>query len=262
MASKFPQIIVALHLPEPQGLTTMPMAYLEDYAYQNMLVFKKGGVPAVKLQDQTRKNGATKPETIAIMAALGKLIRAEFPEIELGILVESHDPYGPIAIAHACGASFVRIKVFVGAMLKSGGIQEGCGIEANDYRYMLGNNQIKILADIHDRVGYPLLPVPISDVSRWAIRNGADALILTGHSFSDSLEMITTVKQSGINKPVLIAGSVNETNVGETIKIADGVIVSSALLKNNLSPEDLIRWDQQKIQRFMDKVNRYVVSKN
>ncbi len=257
MTNQIPQIIVALHLPEPQGKKPLPMSYLEDFVYQNMLVFKKGGVPAVKLQDQTPTNGTTRPETIAIMSALGKMIRTEFPEIDLGIIVESHDAYGPIAIAHAVGASFVRIKVFVGAMLKAGGIQEGCGVDADDFRHLLGSEKINILADVHDRVGYPILPVSITHASQWAVRTGADALILTGKTFQESLEMITTVKQAGINRPILLGGSANEENIGEILSVADGVIVSSAFKKDHLQKGDLVYWDEEKIIRFMDKVRQF-----
>ena len=143
-------------------------------------------------------------------------------------------------------------------MLKSGGIQEGCGIEASDYRHLLNNENIQILADVHDRVGYPLLPVPITQASRWAVRTRADGLILTGHSFEESLKMITTVKQSGINQPILIGGSVNENNIGEVLKIADGAIVRSALKKDKNADQDLVRWDIGKTSRFMEKINQQI----
>ena len=253
MQKPIPQIIVALHLPEPTHGKMPPMSYLEDYVYQNMTVFEKGGIPAVILQDETSNTGKTRPETIAMMAALGRMIRENFPKIELGIIVESHDPYAPIAIAHACGASFVRIKVFVGAMLKAGGIQEGCGIDANHYRHLIGGANIRILADVHDRVGFPLLPVPITQAAGWAVRTGADALILTGSTFDESTQMVKAVKDHGVSCPVFIGGSITSENVRDTLGVADGGIVSSALKKDLLKDDDLIRWDIDKIKSFMER---------
>ena len=89
------------------------------------------------IQDENLNTGAAYPETIAIMSAVGRLLKREFPALELGIIVQAHDPYAAIAIAQASGADFVRIKVFSGAMLKSEGVRNGIGIEAKNYRTML-----------------------------------------------------------------------------------------------------------------------------
>jgi uncharacterized protein len=250
--SNKPLVISALHLPPLYARNDYSIARLEDYVLKNIEVFVKGGIPAVILQDETMSDSTARPETIAVMSALGSLIRHEFPVLDLGIIIEAHDAIAPIAIAHACDASFVRIKVFVGAMLKSSGIKNGCGINAVDYRNKLGSENIQILSDVHDRTGYPMIDVPIDKASKWAVNTGADGIILTGMDYDQSLTYIKNVRESGVNRPILMGGSVTEENVREVLSIADGVIVSSSLKKDIAEAGDVIKWDLDKVRRFMD----------
>lgn len=248
-----PLVITALHLPERERARQAgSMSWLEDYVLQNLAVFVEGGIPAVILQEETLNTSLARPESIAILAALGRIARQEFPSLHLGIIFQAHDPYAPLAVAHACGASFVRIKVFVGAMLKAEGVQQGCGVQARDYRCDLGREDIQILADVHDRTGYPLLNIPIETASLWAAQTGANALILTGFSYAESLHQLQTVRQAGIHKPLLLGGGADENNVAEALRFADGVIVSSALKRDRAIPGEIIQWDREKVLRFMD----------
>jgi predicted TIM-barrel enzyme len=247
-----PLVIAALHFPElGVGHKPISMGWLEDYILQNLAVFVQGGVPAVILQDETLTTDRTRPESIAILAALASSARHEYPDLQLGIIVQAHDPLAPIAIAHAAGANFVRIKVFVGAMLKAEGLQQGCGVAARDYRAMLGREDILILADVHDRMGYPMSDEPMEVAAGWAARNGADALILTGFTFDESLQYLNTVREAGIGRPLLLGGGADVWNVARALSHADGVIVSSALKRKDATPKDLIQWDLNCIQRFM-----------
>ena len=248
-----PLVIGVVQLPEMGiGHRPKPMTWLEDFAIQNIKVFAEGGVPAVILQDETLNPSSARPENIALMSALARIIRSEFPNLHLGIIVQAHDPLAPLAIAHASGASFVRIKVFVGAMLKAEGIQQGCGIAARDYRSMLGCDDIRILADVHDRSGYPVSSEPVEVAADWAARSGADGLILTGFTYGESLQHLTKVRKAGIKKPLFLGGGAEITNVAEALKYAEGVIVSSALKRKEASADDLVLWDLECVKRFME----------
>ena len=246
-------IIAALHLPALLDGEKYSVAEIEDYMCQNLDVFQRGGIPAVILQDESRNKGLARVETVALMASLARLAKNEFPSLDLGVIIESHDPYTPIAVARAAGLSFVRIKVFVGAMLKSSGIQEGCGIEAVDYRNKLGGNDIMILADVHDRTGFPLVDLPIEDASKWASNAGADSLVLTGMTFTESLQIIDKIRGKNVNKPLYIGGSVTIDTVDLALDHADGAIVSSSL-KKKFTRDEIILWDIDLVSRFMEKV--------
>jgi membrane complex biogenesis BtpA family protein len=245
--------IVALHLPAP-GLhrRSQDMSWLEAYLLQNLAVFAEAGFRAVILQDGTPTPAHAYPETIAVMSALGRLAHREFASIRLGIIINAHDPIAPLAIAYASGAEFVRIKAFVGAMLKAEGIQQGCGVEAYNYRSALERQDIKILADVHDRMGIPIENPPISAAAAWAVDTGADALVLTGLTVDDSLARIRAVRAAGITRPLIVGGSADEHNVATILREADGVVVSTALKRDNPAPEDLVQWDRDKCRRFIE----------
>ncbi|HZQ09636.1 MAG TPA: BtpA/SgcQ family protein [Anaerolineae bacterium] len=252
-----PMVIGALLLPElgrPGNFRAM--AWLEDFVSQNLKIFADAGFPAMMIQDLTPNPSLARPETIAIMSALCRFARQEFPQLMLGTIIQAHDPSGALAIAHASGASFVRIKVFVGAMVKADGIEQGCGIEARDFRRTLGREDIKILADVHDRTGFPLGGVPIETASQWAVYTGADALILTGMSYQGSLQYVQTVRNAGIQRPLVLGGSATAENIAEVFRYYDGVIVSTALRATGAAPDEIIQWDQEKVQRFMDAARR------
>ena len=248
-----PLVIAALHLPYgEQSTLSLDMHWLEDYVLQNMRVFVEAGIPAVILQDETLNAGRAWPETVATMAVLGHLARSQFPDMQLGIIVQAHDPVAPLVIANAADAAFVRIKVYVGAMVKADGVQVSCGVEARNCRAHLGREDIKILADVHDRTGIPLGNVPLEMAAGWAVTAGADALILAGVSHEESMERIRRVRSAGIGRPLILGGGAHEGNIAQALEEVDGVIVSSALKREHLQPGDIVRWDRDKVNQFMD----------
>lgn len=250
--SSAPLVIAALHLPDFALSRQRPMAWFEDYAVANARVFAEAGVPWVKLQDQTRTDGPAAPDTLAMMGALARLLRAELPELGIGIIVEAHDPAAALAVAHAAGADFVRLKVFVGGAMTAEGPRHGLGAKAVAFRAALGRQDIAILADVHDRTAVPLSGESQPFAAGWAVKTGADGLIVTGSSFRDTLARVAAVRAAGIRRPILVGGGVTEANVREALGTADGVIVSTALMRRHAGEDDLVRWDKDLCRRFME----------
>ena len=247
-----PLVIAALHLPDFALSRHRSVAWFEDYAVGNARVFAEAGVPFLKLQDQTRTAGGATAETVARLAALARLIRGEVPGIGLGIIVEAHDPVAPIVVAHAAGADFVRLKVFVGGAMGAQGARHGLGAEAVAARAALGAQGIAIIADVHDRTVRPLSDESQPEAARWAAGTGADGLIVTGSSFDDTLARIAAVREAGVSRPILIGGGVTEANVFEAMRAGDGVIVSTALMRPDADEDDVVRWDAGRCMRFME----------
>jgi predicted TIM-barrel enzyme len=247
-----PLVISALHLPDLAVARGTPMAQLEDYVLANAAVFAEAGVPALMLQDATREVSPASPETLAIMGSLGRLLRAEFPQLQLGIIIQAHDPRAALAVAHAVGAGFVRIKVFVGGVMAADGPRDGLATMARAYRHHPGREDIGILADVHDRTSYPRTDVPHEQAALWAQQLGANGLILTGATFDESLDRIRRARAAGVRVPILIGGSVTEANVGAAFEHADGVIVSTSLMKKDVAAGQGVRWDVAAARRFME----------
>jgi predicted TIM-barrel enzyme len=245
-----PLIVAALHLPPFRP--GQSMAWLEDYIATNGRVFAEAGVPYVKVQDQTREAGPMAPCSLAVTAALARFLRAEVLGLRIGIIAEAHDPLAALSIAHACGADFVRIKVFVGGMMTAQGPRHGIGAQALAYRASIGREDIAILADVHDRTGVSLSSETPELAAEWAQKSGADGLILTGASFPDSLSRIERARRAGIKRPILIGGGVTDENVADALAAADGAIVSTSLMRRGAPADDVLRWDRDLTRRFMD----------
>ena len=119
----------------------------------------------------------------------------------------------------------------------------------------IDDGDVDALADVFDRTSVPMLDVPPEEAALGAIKLGADGLILTGGDFADSLERVRKAKAVGIRRPILIGGGVTETNVADALGVADGAIVSTALMRDGGGENDLLRWDEAKTRRFMDRAN-------
>lgn len=251
-----PLVIAALHLPDLALGPKRSMAWLEDYVLGNARLFAEAGVPALKLQDQTRTSGGASLATVALMASLGRLLRREFPAMQLGIILQAHDAEAPIAVAHAAGACFVRLKVFVAAAMGAEGTKQALGVGARNYRAALPAPGVAILADVFDRTSVPLVDIAPERAALWAQGLGADGLVLTGSDFADSLARIRAARSAGVTVPILLGGGVTEANVAQALSEAQGVVVSSSLMRPDAGPEDVLRWDAKRIHRLMERARQ------
>ncbi len=253
------RVIAALHLPpmsnvaQPQAL---PLAEVIAYARRNASIALENGVHALYIQDLGDYPVArmVQPHTIARVTAVGCALRQDFPNAVLGVCLMAHGAEGPLAVAQAMDADFVRLKVYVGAMIKAEGLLQGCAYDAIQYRAAIRAENIVILADVYDRTGIPLGAMPLAEAARQAVTFGrADGLILTGQNFKESTAMVAEVGRAALGVPLFIGGGVASENVAQALQVADGIIVSTALKRIPDWSADAIGsdWDAEKIRVFM-----------
>jgi hypothetical protein len=264
-----PLIVAALHLP-PFPASTHPdarsVSAILEYGLRNTGYAVRAGIPALYLQDigDYPWSPTVQPHTIATMSVVGAAIRREFPELYLGVCLMSHGARETLAIAQAIEAQFVRLKVYTGAMVKAEGIVQACAYEAITYRDQIHAGHIAILADLYDRSGVPLGPLPLAETATQAAVFGrADGLILTGHSFADSLKILDEVRGTNVGVPLLLGGSATPENIAQALDYADGVIVSTALKPvSGWSHAGLASdWDESRCKALMDAVRNRVAAK-
>lgn len=259
-----PAVIAALHLPPLPAShhpAAQPVGVVTEMALRNAEKAVKAGIPALYIQDLGDFPLAphVQPHTVAILSVVGAAIRREFPDLALGVCLMSHAAREPLAIAQAIGGQFVRLKVYVGAMVKAEGLLEGCAYEAVQYRAQIGAEDVKILADVYDRTGEPLGRLPIGEEARQAAVFGrADGLVLTGLSFAESMQMLADVRAAKLNTPLLLGGGATADNIAQVLKVADGVVVSSAFKAvSGWTREALLaEWDAERVNAFMQAVRR------
>lgn len=258
-----PAVIAALHLPPTpasQHPAAQPIEKILSIALRNAEKAVKAGVPALYIQDLGDFPLAPEPQphAVSILSVVGAAIRREFPSLVLGVCMMSHAAKEPLAIAQAIGAQFVRIKIYVGTMVKAEGLIEGCAYEAIQYRSQIKADDVHIFADVYDRTGQPLGRLPLVDEARQAAVFGrADGLILTGLSFAESMDMLRTVKGANFKVPLLLGGGATAENIDEILQVADGVIVSSAFKSvSGWTKEALLaEWELDRIEAFMRAAN-------
>ena len=251
MQKKLSPVIAALQFP-PFLPAARSIGWYEEFLMLNARIFVDAGIHSIKIQDETREPAEAAPRTIARMSALGRAFRREFPKVELGIIVQAHDTVAPLAIADASDAHFVRLKIFVGAAVNAEGHRDALSVSATRYRDLIGRTDIQIYADVHDRTCVPVAPVANETAALWAQSMGADALVITGSSFDDTLARVKGAKAAGVKRPIIIGGGVTADNVGKALDVAESVIVSTSLLRDGAVPDDLALWDNEKVRRFMD----------
>ena len=94
-------------------------------------------------------------------------------------------------MASASGADFVRIKVFVGAMMTPFGMETGQAFAAIRARNAFDAANVAIFADVHDRTGNPIASGGFAEDVDFAVRlGGADGLVVTGKDYAQTLALV------------------------------------------------------------------------
>ncbi len=261
-AERPPRVIAALHLPpgpgscHPQALS---VAALVDYALEQAGMAVEAGVPALYLQElgDAPWGPRVHPHTVAVLSVVGAALRRAYPELMLGVCTLGPGAREPLATALAMEGQFVRLKVYVGAMVHLEGVVQGCAEEAIAYRARLGADHLAILADVYDRSGRPLAPLPLAQAALQAVAFGrADGLVITGPDLEASLAMLDEVRAAGVDVPVYLGGGATAENVAQALRHAHGVIVGTAFkARGGWTREGIAApWDRARIQAFMDAV--------
>lgn len=258
-SQKLPRIIAAIHLlPSRESFRPdfYPLNKIIDHALLHAQIAYDGGVRAIYYQDvnDTPVGPQIAEHTVSHMMAVGRELRRAFPDVTLGLSLMQHGAKEPIEIAHAIGAQFVRLKVYVGAMVKAEGILNGCAYEAIRTRYHLGAENIKILADVYDRLGEPVANIPLPEMCRQAVDFGrADALILTGRTPEQSIRMFDDVLPLKLPVPLILGGGASTQAMKFFVNRANHFIVHAAFIRRGLPAQNgvPVEWDLDRVRELV-----------
>ena len=228
---------------------------LLDAAMAEAEILGKNGVDALMVQNLGDIPVASRvtDAQVAWMTRITSEVRAA-SGIPVGLNLLENDAEAMIAVASAAGADFVRIKVFVGAMMTPFGIETAQAHAAIKARNAWDADDVAIFADVHDRTGKPIASGGLAEDLDFAVRlGGADGLVLTGKSYAETLEFIGTARGQLGTIPILVGGGVTASNFAEVVETADGVIVSSSLKSSGVA---FGKFDPGKVKAFMDEARR------
>src|SRR3954452_25004865 len=160
-------VIGMLHLPALPGspLSKLSMEKIRDVLLRDAQVLAEGGVHGLMMEnfgDVPFYPDRVPAHVIAQMTALACAVR-EKTALPLGINVLRNDGCGALAVAHACGASLIRVNVLCGARVADHGLIQGIAHDLLRKRAMLGATGVKIFADVDVKHSAPLAPRPLKD---------------------------------------------------------------------------------------------------
>lgn len=228
------RLVGVLHLPPLPGAANYEgrrVRDIADAAVEDAIVLTEAGFTHIMVQDASdnpQPTRATIP-TIAALSVVGARVTAAVG-IPVGVVVGHNDGPGAVAIAHAIGAGFVRVKVLTGVSTGPSGFIEGCAVEVAAMKRLLGS-QVEVWADAHEATS-----VSLAGSRRWAAREaldfgGADAIIVTEDAGVQSALRCIAALRSFLPPlvPILIGGRASVATMSVVIDGSDGVIVGSAL---------------------------------
>lgn len=241
------KVIGMVHLDRLLGYSNCDL----DKAMQNALAdaraLKSGGVDAILIEntDDDPHRKVCGPETVAAMTLIVKKVIEE-TGLPVGVCVLFNDYKAALAIAKATGASFVRVPVFIEAIVAACGIIEGEPYEVISYRKQIGAEHIKIYADVQVKHAAQLASRPIEESAMEALEYGADGIIITGRFTGDAPQLsdLQAVRKSCPSAFILVGSGTTPDNAEEFAKYADVAIVGTYLKENS-------RVDPAKVERLI-----------
>jgi membrane complex biogenesis BtpA family protein len=207
------------------------LAEIRDRALRDAEAYAQAGFDALMLQNvgDLPVPERVGPETIAWLTAAGAAV-ASAVDLPLGVSVLKNDGPAALAVAQAIGARFVRVKVWIGAMVGAEGLVQGCAREVLEYRRRIGAEEIAVWADVHDRTGVPLASMPLEQAAHEAVAFGkADVLVVTGGDPGETVDWVDRVKRSVPGVPIAIGGGARLDTLEPMLRCADAVIVATAV---------------------------------
>ncbi len=192
-------------------------------------------------------------EEVAAMSALLGRLTGRFPEAEWGLNLPSDDPAASIAIAHGAGASFVRLKVWIGVMYRAEGTLVGCANAAIAFRHRIGADDVRIWADVHDRTGTPVWPVAWRDGVTEARKAGASTLVVTGSDPTMTVAMLDEARETAPGVRLVVGGGATPETIGAFTRTADAVIVGTYLHRDG---DETLPVDQDRARRIVAAASR------
>ncbi len=219
-------------------------------ALQEASILAENGIDALLVQNLGDIPVDTRVRTVQatwMTRVVGEIAQRFGTPVGLNML--ENDAEAMFAVASAAGADFVRIKIYVGAMVTPFGVETAQAFAAIKARTAWQADRVAILADVHDRTGVPLVQDNLEGDLDAAVRLGAaDALVLTGKTYTQTHDLIATARRVVPAAPILVGGGVTTENVAEVNAVADGTIVSSSLKGSNTA---FGQFDPSKVKAFM-----------
>jgi membrane complex biogenesis BtpA family protein len=221
------------------------VAEIAEAAVAEARVYAAAGFHGLAIEnthDRPYLKGSVGPEIGAAMAVIGAEIRRAV-SLPLGIQVLAGANSWALAIAHACGASFVRVEGFVFAHVADEGLIESSAGALLRYRRTIGAENVRVFADIKKKHSAHAITadVDIVETAKAAEFFRADGVIVSGVATGQPTDADEVRAVSGVvGIPALIGSGVSPENIAN-YAAADAFIVGSSVKRDGLWSNPLDR---------------------
>jgi len=176
------------------------------------------------------KGAAIGHEITAAMAVIGNEIRRAC-SLPLGVQVLAGANRAAMAVAHACGAAFVRAEGFVFAHVADEGVIESSAGDLLRYRRAIGAEHILVFADIKKKHSAHAITadIDIVETAKAAEFFSVDGVIVSGTSTGapcDAREVEAV--SAAVRVPTLIGSGITPENIAQ-YRGADAFFVGSSV---------------------------------
>jgi membrane complex biogenesis BtpA family protein len=243
-------LIGVVHLPPLPGSPRHELSLKEIYerALRDAEAYSTGGMDGIIIEnygDAPFYPNRVGPETVSSMVYIATRL-IEKIDLPLGINVLRNDAFATLSIAYAVGGKFARVNILSGVVITDQGLIESKAYKVLRFRKALGAKDVKLFADVHVKHAIRLEERPVElEAYELLNRSLADALIVTGEStgMEADISKIRKIKEKIPQSKVLAGSGVNKNNLPKYLTICDGIIVGTALKKNEITdnPVDLTR---------------------
>lgn len=226
-------------------------AIAEDAVREARLYATAGfhGLTIENTHDRPYLKTSVGPEIGAAMTAVASEVRRA-GSLPLGIQVLAGANLWALAIAHACGASFVRVEGFVFAHIADEGLIESSAGALLRYRRAIGAENVRVFADIKKKHSAHAITadVDIVETAKAAEFFRADGVIVSGISTGQPADAneVEAVSRA-VSIPTLIGSGITPENIAN-YSSASAFIVGSSVKHDGLWENPL---DETRVQSLV-----------
>lgn len=193
------------------------------------------GLMIENTHDRPYLKAGVAPEITAAMAVIGAEVRRA-TKLPLGIQVLAGANSSALAVALACGASFVRVEGFVFAHVADEGLIEGSAGALLRYRRAIGAEHIRVFADVKKKHSAHAITadIDIAETAKAAEFFLVDGVIVTGVATGRPAEPdeVNSVCRA-VNVPTIVGSGITAENLPQYAE-AEALIVGSWIKQDGL----------------------------
>ncbi|MET0556091.1 MAG: BtpA/SgcQ family protein, partial [Vicinamibacteria bacterium] len=179
-------LVGAVHVPALPGTprSALSVEQIAEQAAADARAYADAGLQAViveNMHDRPYLRGGAGPEIVAAMTMAVAAVR-DAVSVPVGLQILAAADREAVAVAHATGASFVRVESFVYAHVGDEGLHQSNAADLLRYRRAIGADAVRVFADVKKKHSAHALTadVDIAETARAAEFFLADGLIVTG----------------------------------------------------------------------------------